>query len=157
MLGLARALLDQRDDLARDAVQDTWLRVLRSAHAFAGRSSVSTWLYRILINRCHDLRPRATAPPSESFIDHNTRPATHTETRETVCRVQAAMANLPDGQRVVLVLCYHRAMTHARAADVLGIPVGTLKSRLAAALTALRAALAETPDEPSPAGKEEGR
>src|SRR5262245_9698088 len=55
LLGLAMGLLKERD-LARDAVQETWLRVIKSARHFAGASTVKTWIYRILINRALDMR-----------------------------------------------------------------------------------------------------
>src|SRR5262245_21465378 len=56
LLGLALGLLSGRDDLARDAIQETWLRVIRYGKTFNGSSSVKTWLYRIAINRCHEAR-----------------------------------------------------------------------------------------------------
>src|SRR6185436_11744763 len=57
LLGLAMGLLSDRE-LAKDAVQETWLRVIKSARHFAGNSTVKTWVYRILINRALDLRQR---------------------------------------------------------------------------------------------------
>jgi RNA polymerase sigma-70 factor, ECF subfamily len=130
-------------------VQDTWLRVIRSARTFDGRSSVKTWLYRILINRCKDLRaarrplqpdsrgrePNALDPtigPAEPFADDSQA-------------LRAAVESLREDRRTIVLLCYHAGVTHEHAAEILGLPLGTLKSRLHAALTQLRAALAPEP------------
>ena len=56
LLGLAGGLLGGGSAAACDAVQETWVRVIRYGHSFNGRSSFKTWLYRITINRCRDLR-----------------------------------------------------------------------------------------------------
>ena len=52
LLGLARGLLGGSTDLAEEAVQDAWVRVLSRAGSFNGDASVKTWLFRIVINRC---------------------------------------------------------------------------------------------------------
>ncbi len=167
MLGLARGLLGGRHDAALDAVQDVWLRVIRHAAKFDGRSSVKTWLYRILMNRCHVLRAasrreRPAADPHGDAAGAHGHPASvapgasnnvlgapleaapldtsaDDETRAAVARHVAA---LPEGPRAVLLLCYHAGMSHPQAADILGIPIGTLKSRLHAGLAELRTRLA---------------
>ncbi len=155
MLGLARGLLNHHADLAADAVQDTWLRVIRSGKTYSGEASIKTWLYRILINRCHDLR--------EATARQNTRDERAASTRTPTVRervgpsqlgplvphdpdpaLQRALESLPEERRTILLLCYHRGMTHEHAASVLGIPLGTLKSRLHAALKELRTILAPT-------------
>jgi RNA polymerase sigma-70 factor (ECF subfamily) len=149
LLGLATGLLGGRSDLARDAVQDAWVRVIRHAHGFQERSSVKTWLYRIVINRCKDLRARRTfAPladePSDAAGAGN--PATPTGPQAMVsdersAALRRALAGLPGPTRLVILLCYHQGLTHEQAAEVLEIPTGTLKSRLNAALTELRSQL----------------
>ncbi|HWL95056.1 MAG TPA: sigma factor, partial [Phycisphaerae bacterium] len=55
LLGLACGLLGGREDLARDAVQETWMRVVRFAGGFHGRSCFKTWVYRIAVNQCRDI------------------------------------------------------------------------------------------------------
>src|SRR5262245_30414828 len=55
LLGLAQGMLGQRSELAHDAIQETWLRVIRFGAQFNGNCTFKTWLYRIAINRCHDL------------------------------------------------------------------------------------------------------
>src|SRR5262249_29261237 len=56
LLGLACGMLGGRRDLAMDAVQETWMRVIRFHSNFNGRSSVKTWLYRIAINQCRNVQ-----------------------------------------------------------------------------------------------------
>jgi RNA polymerase sigma-70 factor (ECF subfamily) len=140
LLGLASGLLDGRDDMARDAIQETWLRVIRFAGSFDGRSSLKTWLYRIAINQCRTAKsrmrgaagdPGAGVPAPSSRVDPDDR---------TWLRAQVAALS-PD-KRTVLLLCYHEGMTHQLAAEILDVPLGTLKSRLHAALTTIRASLA---------------
>lgn len=145
LLGLARGLLGGRADAACDAVQEAWVRVIRHAAAFRGRSSVKTWLYRIVINRCHDSRlrrlrdKRATPddPPAarEPAAGAGVSRAERVDGDETLRR---AVAALGEDQRTVVILCYHAGMTHEQAAEILEIPIGTLKSRLHAALSTLR-------------------
>ncbi|MHC4102702.1 MAG: RNA polymerase sigma factor, partial [Planctomycetota bacterium] len=55
LLGLAGGLLGGSSSMACDAVQETWMRVIRYGHSCNGSSSLKTWLYRIAINRCRDL------------------------------------------------------------------------------------------------------
>ncbi len=70
LLGLALGLLGGQRDLACDAVQETWLRVIRFGKQFAGRSRFRTWVYRIAVNQCHTLQALrnagepAAVPPS---------------------------------------------------------------------------------------------
>jgi RNA polymerase sigma-70 factor (ECF subfamily) len=146
LLGLACGLLNGRRELAMDVVQETWLRVIRYGRSFNGRSSVKTWLYRITINQCrnHKAAKRALALSSAETLEANQseayEPAERAETNHELRRV---LHQLGPAKRNVVLLCYHAGMTHEQAAEVLGIPLGTLKSRLHAALKELRAALAE--------------
>jgi RNA polymerase sigma-70 factor, ECF subfamily len=137
LLGLAVGLLGARTDLACDAVQDAWVRVIRHGKGFGGKSTFKTWIYRIVINRCNDLR---TLKPDRTSENGAARPAPSQpmETAERSVRLHAALEHVPPESRLVLLLCYHQGMTHPQAAEILGIPVGTLKSRLGAALVTLR-------------------
>ena len=115
---------------------------------FAGHSSFKTWVYRIVINRCRDLLEREQraskyADPGRSPSDSSIEPppllaSQHTELNGSL---RSAVDRLAESHRLIILLCYHRGLTHAEAAEVLAIPVGTLKSRLNAALTELRTAL----------------
>lgn len=141
LLGLSLGIVGDRD-LALDAVQEAWVRVIRFAKGYRRDSSVKTWLYRISINAARNARSRSVNL-SISRADQTEKPATGdggTESREGV---RAALLRLPDDRRLIVLLCYHHDLTHPQAADVLGIPLGTLKSRLHAALTDLREHLRE--------------
>lgn len=149
LLGMALGLLNGRHDLAKDAVQDCWLRALRSAGQFENRSGVKAWLYRILINRCHDLRDRAAMGPTlEVPADRaalGQSPAWTLEERERLSTLRRTIETLSPEHRLLVLLCYQSGMTHEQAAEVIGIPLGTLKSRLHAALSMLRERLGEVP------------
>jgi RNA polymerase sigma-70 factor, ECF subfamily len=145
LLGLACGMLGGRQDLARDAVQEVWIRVIRFAGTFKGNSSFKTWVYRIVLNQCRTLRKNgrhlqvtaAEAAEATPVINHETP----SELSEPNHVLQQAVDRLSDAKRDVLLLCYHRGITHEHAAAILSIPLGTLKSRLNAALTELRASL----------------
>lgn len=141
LLGLALGLLRGREDLARDAVQETWVRVIRFAGGFDGRSEVRTWLYRITVNQCRDLaRWGARIPEELPSADPPGRETLDTlATADAQATLRSCVSALPVEQREAVLLCYHAEMTHAAAAEILEIPLGTLKSRLHAALESLRA------------------
>lgn len=146
LLGLAAGLLDGRRHLALDAVQETWLRVIRFAGNFNGRSSFKTWLYRIAINQCHSLRMAQHQEPQAADLQRVPAvadPPEHAaQTAEQNDALRTAVAALDRDKSTIVLLCYHEGMTHEQAADILEIPVGTLKSRLHAALEELRVRLA---------------
>ena len=145
LLGLAAGLLGGQRDLACDAVQETWLRVIRFGRQFAGRSSFKTWVYRIAVNQCRSLREfnnhGATLDPVPGQAAAADGPALTAEAVDQNQAVRRAVEALDPDKRLVILLCYHTEMTHEQAADILEVPLGTLKSRLHAALTELRAAL----------------
>jgi RNA polymerase sigma-70 factor (ECF subfamily) len=140
LLGLALGITGNRE-LARDAVQDAWVRVIRGAGEFQALSTVRTWMYRILINRAITLRQAAAKRPALLLTPESLDAAPDVHSADDAEQVREAMRELPDNHQLILVLSYHEGLTHEAAADVLGIPLGTLKSRLHAALTALRAKL----------------
>ena len=141
LLGAAQGFLQGNHALAREAVQNAWVRVVRHGRSFDHRATVHTWLYRIVVNECRSLRrrevnrerrdrdrvPPNASPPSERHPASND--------------LAHAVASLPDHLRETILLCYHGQLTHAHVAEILMIPIGTVKSRLNAALTALRSAL----------------
>lgn len=162
LLSLARGITG-RDDLASDAVQDAWLRVIRSAKHFDGRSTFKTWVYRIVINRCLDVRATAARANANGYYEAGSGGGgeggadgvwgtwgafDHAAARERLDQLRDAMRTLEPGQRVIVMLCYQERVGHDAAAQILGIPVGTLKSRLHGALETLRAAMARTPRTP---------
>lgn len=158
LLGLCCGLLGGKQDLAMDAVQDMWLRVIRFARNFNGQSSVKTWLYRIAINQSRTLQAKVAREAkrrTDTAERNDGRDATSLDCDpirerrvvdvddERSQRVREAIAKLDINRRTLVLLCYHACVTHAQAAEILGIPIGTLKSRLNATLTHLRQMLPE--------------
>ena len=150
LLGFACGLLRGGDDrVSCDVVQETWLRVIRYAESLDGRSGFKTWLYRIAVNQCKTVwaaRPEpASSEAAVAQADPTGGPVRTAQDAELADRVRLAIAQLPHEQRLVVLLCYHSHMRHEQAAEILEIPIGTLKSRLHAALRDLRERLsAET-------------
>ena len=141
LLGFACGALAGRRDLAMEAVQETWLRVIKYGKSFRAGSSVRTWLYRVLINACNDTRSRSQRMRLGVIAEDI--PANEATDGEVYARVREAVGGLSGEHRLLVLLCYHQGMTHPQAAEVLEIPVGTLKSRLHAALGKLREKLGE--------------
>lgn len=146
-----------------DLVQETWLQVIRKGASFAGRSRFKTWLYRVVINLCKNrsaaigrqrvgearlLKMKEGERKGEDEREGETEtPTAWLERLEKQRDLVRALANLASGQREILLLCYHGGMSHTQAAEILEIPVGTLKSRLHAALNELRRILGVDDDE----------
>lgn len=143
LVGLAAALLDGQTDRAHDAVQEAWVKVIKHARGFRGDSTFRTWMYRIVINKCKDIRERHGSVALTDDLAHttDTSPLRLVSDHALTHDVRIAMRTLPAQTRLLLIICYHQGLSHPQAADVLDIPVGTLKSRLAAALTELRGLL----------------
>jgi RNA polymerase sigma-70 factor (ECF subfamily) len=128
-------------EMAADAVQDGFLAAFRRADSFRGEAAVTTWLHRIVVNACLDRlrRRRPTTPlPEYDSLDVADRRDDHGAT-ESALDVRAALARLPEGQRLALVLVDMHGLGVAEAAEVLGVAEGTVKSRCARG----RATLAE--------------
>ena len=148
--GLALRVL--RDDgLAQDAVQEAFLTVWRSAASFVPeRAKPGTWILTLVHRRAVDLvrrEQRRRADPIES-APHATGASTDEEASLRSQRriVQAALSRLPAEQREALELAYYGGFTQSELADRLGLPLGTVKSRMFTGLSHLRELLTETED-----------
>ena len=131
-----RTLGDREE--AADALQDALLSAYRGAASYRGDARVTTWLHRVVVNACLDRvrrrQARPTVPLPDDPAEHGDRPGLAdphdalTE-RETALEVQAALAALPLEQRAAIVLVDLLALSVSDAAEVLDVPVGTVKSR----------------------------
>ncbi|MCY2982896.1 MAG: sigma-70 family RNA polymerase sigma factor [Planctomycetota bacterium] len=142
------AMLGNRHD-AEDVTQETFLTAFRKLDQFERRSSFYTWLHRIAFNAAIDLQRRKkrtknlfstgdkteTAEPKEYYSDS---PASIVMAKETVCQVQIALSRLDEERRNIIVLRDLQGMDYAEIAKMLGIPVGTVRSRLHRARIELR-------------------
>ena len=126
----ARALT--RDaELADDLVQDTLVRALRSEHLFHG-GDVRSWLYTILTNLNRNrLRSLARRPAHTSIEDNDAPDMAGPEAGGR--DIERALASLVDDQRTALLLVVLEGLTYREVAEVQGVPIGTVMSRLARA------------------------
>ena len=124
---------------ADDLFQETWLRVVRARRRFDPRRRFSTWLFQIANNLCRDgFRRSGVAARGRAALAE--APAAGPPDPSLRIDLARRLSALPERLREVLVLRYYRDLGEAEIAEVIGIPPGTVKSRLHAALRALREA-----------------
>jgi RNA polymerase sigma-70 factor (ECF subfamily) len=154
--GLAlRVLRDER--YAEDAVQEAFLQVWRRAATFrADRAKASTWILTLVHRRAVDLVRREERRQTDTLTEEATADVASTESTDEAAwlrfereRVQAALRELPDSQREALELAYYGGFSQSELAERLGVPLGTIKSRMFAGLTRLREILDDSRQEES--------
>ncbi|MEY7971792.1 RNA polymerase sigma factor SigM [Saccharomonospora xinjiangensis] len=132
----AVALRTVRDpEEAADALQDAFISAFRAASNFRAESQVTTWLHRIVVNACLDRVRRRQARPTVPLPDtSHQEPAVPRDSmaeRETRLVIKDALAELPEEQRLPIVLVDVEGYSVAETAQLLGIAQGTVKSRCA--------------------------
>ena len=134
----ARALT--RDaDTADDLVQDTLVRALRSERLFHG-GDIRSWLYTILTNLNRNRRRSLARRPSISPLSDDDEPGangTEAEGRD----IERALAGLVEEQRSALLLVILEGLTYREVAEIQGVPIGTVMSRLARARAHIKASI----------------
>lgn len=146
---LVRAQL--RDDGRVDeVVQEAWIQIARGLHRLHDPASFASWAYRILDRRCADaLRSRARQSHAPESLPHEDQlpPARdeHPVESDAVTRLRAAIARLEPESQKLLHLFYDAGLPVADVAELLGIPVGTVKSRLFGLRETLRQHLERRP------------
>jgi RNA polymerase sigma factor (sigma-70 family) len=147
-----------RDDkLAEDAVQEGFLAVWRSAAGFrAERAKASTWILTLVHRRAVDLVRREERRRTEPLAEETVAAAATSEPTDEAAwlrfereRVQRALALLPDVQREALELAYYGGYSQSELAERLGVPLGTIKSRMFSGLARLRELLDDSSREGS--------
>ena len=127
---------------ARDVAQDVFARVWTSAASWRpGPARFTTWLHRVALNLCLDRlarRREATLDDAPDPIDPGANPARRVEEDETARIVGAAVAALPERQRVALALCHYQGLRNDEAAEIMDVTVEALESLLARARRTLR-------------------
>lgn len=132
---LAWRLTGERE-AARDIVQDAWLAIMRGLHRLDDPARFRSWAYRIVRNKCADwtrrrvIRRNAADEICETTAAACANPSHETDSTGDVARLRDALAELPNEQRAILSLHYLDGMSVAEIARVLGVPNGTVKSRL---------------------------
>ena len=144
---LARRLTGD-DEEALDQTQEIFLRVWRGLDRFSGRSKLSTWVFQIAWNqlrsrhRARGREPEAIAVDPGSapvaVIDPSPGPERRASDRERVARLDAAIRRLPEASRATLWLRDAEGLSYAEISEAMGVPVGTVRSRLARARSTLK-------------------
>lgn len=152
---VAYRLLGNQQD-AEDVTQDVWMQVWTSLGSLTGSAAFTTWLYRVTVNKSLSLTRRgyraveraATADGDGSdVLERNSPPGMSSEDTavdgERSRVVSNAIAALPEDLRAVFVLRYYEDLTYDQLGDVLGVPVATVRGRLARSRQQLMGVLRE--------------
>ncbi len=141
---------------ANDCAQETFIKVFKSLKNFRFESAFSTWLYRIAINTCKNrlkssayMLKKKTVPlenpkssrdgnPSSEIQDDSPSPVIELEKKERLMLIQKAINSLPEEQNKVVVLRDIQGLSYEEIADITGLNLGTVKSRLARGRLELR-------------------
>lgn len=149
LYGLIRGMVPDPAD-AQELLQETLWHAWRYAPRYdPARASVRTWLHVIMRSRVLDWRRRELQRPAFADLEHArevTDPSASTAIAAAADRedLNRAEARLPDAERQAIRLIYYRGLTQAEAARTLGIPLGTLKSRVRSALGRLHEGIDRT-------------
>ena len=149
---LAYRLCNNRDD-AEDVVSEAFIRVCNALPGFRGDANFSTWLYRIVKNVFLDERKKQRIRSHSSLeemveLDDNSvarqvedpqpGPGWQVERQERADLVQGAVATLPKNQRLMIALYHFQHLSYEEIAEIVDLPIGTVKSRLNRARLALK-------------------
>ncbi len=118
---------------AEDATQIALLSIVRALPSFDGRSKFSTWIYRIATNAALDevRRIQRRPLPTDKESVYDTPKGDHTNAVDAQMDVSAALAQLPEEYRTAIVLRHVADLEYEEIAAIQGVPVGTVRSRLA--------------------------
>ena len=148
-----------RDEAAAaDVVQDSFMKAFRALAGFQG-GNFRSWLTRIVANTCYDVlraqQRRATDSLDDLAVDHDhipslvdraESPESYAERMELNHFIEAGIYTLPPEQRLVLVLCDIHGYAYEEIAEIAGLPMGTVKSRISRARLRLRDYLLNKPE-----------
>ncbi|HVX77506.1 MAG TPA: RNA polymerase sigma factor [Bradyrhizobium sp.] len=141
---VALRFLGNRAD-AEDVVQDSFLKIWsHRGHWIENRAKFSTWLYRVVTNRCIDLsrRPRSEDVESFSELTDNKPDAVTLIHRDEVSDIlDRAIRQLPDQQRVAVLMSYHENLSNSEIAELMGTTVSAVESLLKRGRQQLRSLL----------------
>ncbi|MGQ9928113.1 MAG: RNA polymerase sigma factor [Chloroflexaceae bacterium] len=159
---IAMSVLKNPEDAA-DLTQEAFIRLFRALPQYNGESRFTTWLYRLVVNLCRDeLRRRGRQVPiaPSAFEDEDTNqigsiadddrwanPAEALDTRELRDQVRQALGRLEEHYRLVLTLYYFEDLKYTDIAEILDIPLNTVKSHIRRGKERL-AAILETQEHP---------
>jgi RNA polymerase sigma-70 factor (ECF subfamily) len=148
IFALSYGLLGREED-ARDATQETFLAAFRNLRGFRGEARVSSWLHRIAVNQCITRQRRAKVRKEAALEDEQQKnggifstpfeqsPARLLEGQEHIAAVRRAVNSLPVELRQVVLMKEFEELTFREIAEILDLPLSTVKSRLYTALKQL--------------------
>jgi RNA polymerase sigma-70 factor, ECF subfamily len=125
---LAARVLGSREDAA-DAVQEALVRAWLALPKFRGDARFSTWLYRIVVNAAHDMRPKRREMPTDE-LPEPADPRDRFAEQELSGELQRALDALDESYRVAVVLYDVLGCSYAEIAEMTGVAEGTVKSRI---------------------------
>lgn len=146
---------------ASDVAQEAFIRAFSSIQTFRGDAKFATWIYRIVTNVYLDERKKSKAHRTMSLddsieLDENSvtrqieddspTPDEVVETKERAKMLQSAISSLPDYQKMIVTLYHLQHRSYEEIAEILSLPIGTVKSRLNRARIALAEKLAAEPE-----------
>ncbi len=155
MYNFALRMSGNPDD-AEDIVQETFIRVFNAIPNFRGEANFSTWVFRIANNVFLDMRKKAKAHPQTSLQDSveleesevtrqiedpGPQPQDIAQQAELNKIMQEAINSLPDYQKTMVILYHTQSKSYEEIADIMNLPIGTVKSRLNRARIALKSKL----------------
>ena len=156
----AYRLAGNQDD-ANDVAQEAFIRVFNSLHTFRGDAVFTTWIYRIVTNVYLDERKKSKSHRQTSLDDYieldenavsrqiedgGPSPPEIMEHKERDRVVQEAISSLPEYQRIIVTLYHLQSRSYEEIAEILHLPIGTVKSRLNRARLALGEKLQSRPE-----------
>ncbi len=148
-------------DDANDVAQEAFVRVFNSIHTFRGDANFTTWIYRIVTNVYLDERKKSKSHRQTSLdeyieLDENSvsrqieddtpHPDEVVEEKERDSALQKAINELPDYQRIIVTLYHLKHVSYEEIAEMLNLPIGTVKSRLNRSRLALKEKLENQPE-----------
>lgn len=139
-----RKMLPRREDQAEDLLQETWCDAVRSLGSLRDAAAFPAWIYRIARDRAWRLLRKER--PAETSLSEEHVSATFEEpefSAEDAAAVHAALAELPEEQREVLVLRFIEGLSYEEIAAITAAPLGTIRSRLHYGKEALRKLLSK--------------
>lgn len=150
---------------ASDGLQDAMISAFRNAASYRGEAAVTTWLHRVVVNACLDRLRRKRARPTvplpgtdaDTGRDNLADPRDDIGSLELGIEIEKALANLPPDQRAAIVLVDVEGYRVDEAAEILGCPTGTVKSRCARGRAKLAAQLANLRGDPPDSDGNPGR
>jgi RNA polymerase sigma-70 factor (ECF subfamily) len=150
-----RALHNPQD--AEDLVQEAFMRAWNSLTSFRSEARFRTWLYRIVMNLCYNQLPKlrndlialdqARGQIQIRTNDPEMDPVAQLEGKEAILFLQRQIAGLPDRYRIILMLRYQGNCSYAEIADILDLPLGTVKTGIFRARERLKEAIANNKQE----------